>query len=143
MMKEAVCLSGLLPFFLYGGMEMDVIAQADACFAGKSREWSIFEKMRRALLEKWPDTQLRVMKTCIAFDDPKPYCYASLQPKSRIGGAAGHFILVTISLREQMTHPRFWQVTPISKKRYTVHIVVSEESGIDDELLELIALSHR
>ena len=51
---------------------MDIIAQTDAFFAGKPEAWALFEALRSRVLACWPDTGLRVMKTCIAFDDPKP-----------------------------------------------------------------------
>ncbi len=52
-------------------------------------------------------------------------------------------LIVIISLRETMAHPRFFMVVPISKHRFTVHIHLKEESEIDEELMALIALSRR
>ena len=49
--------------------------QTDLFFAGKPEAWALFEALRESVLSRYPDTQLRVMKTCVAFDDPKPYLY--------------------------------------------------------------------
>lgn len=117
---------------------MDAIAQIDAFFAGKSEAWALFEALREQVLARWPDTGLRVMKTCIAFDDPKPYLYVSFPPRKHMAG-----LWLSISLREAAEHPRFAMVVPVSKARYTVHIHLQDADAIDEELLSLIALSRR
>ena len=117
---------------------MDVIAQIDAFFAGKPEAWALFEALRSRVLACWPDTGLRVMKTCIAFDDPKPYLYVSFPPRKHMAG-----LWLSISLREAAEHPRFAMVVPVSKARYTVHIHLPDADAVDEELLSLIALSRR
>jgi len=117
---------------------VDTITLYDAFFAGNPKEWALCEALRRALTEKWPDTAIRVMKTCISFDDPKPYCYVSHPPRKDIYG-----IWLSISLLEKMEHPRFSMVVPVSKSRFTVHIAVKDETQVDEELIDLIVLSHR
>ena len=117
---------------------MDSIAQCDAFFSGRPQEWALFEALREALLARYPSTQLRAMKTCIAFDDPKPYVYVSYPPRKSMGG-----ILMTVSLRERMESARFFMVVPISKNRYTVHLHLTDRAQIDEELMRYAALSHR
>ena len=117
---------------------MDLIAQIDAFFAGKPAQWALFEALRSHVLACCPDTGLRVMKTCIAFDDPKPYLYVSFPPKKRMEG-----LWLSISLREAAEHPQFEMVVPVSKSRYTAHIHLRDADAIDEELLALIAGSRR
>ncbi|MGN0773203.1 MAG: DUF5655 domain-containing protein [Candidatus Ventricola sp.] len=117
---------------------MDVIAQTDAFFAGKPLQWALFEALRGRVLARWPDTRLRVMKTCVAFDDPRPYLYVSFPPRKRMEG-----LWLSISLREAAEHPRFAMVVPVSRTRYTAHIHLPDAQAIDEELLSLIALSRR
>ena len=117
---------------------MDILAQTDAFFAGKGTQWKVFEAVRAAILARYPSSSIRVMKTCIAFDDPKPLCYVSFPPKKSMGG-----LMLTISLKALMQHPRFYMVVPVSKRRFTVHIHIADESQVDQELMDLIALSHR
>ena len=117
---------------------MDMIASLDAFFAGKPEQWALFESLRRAVCCVYPQTQMRIMKTCISLDDPRPYLYVSFPKKKSEKG-----LLVTLSMREMMTHPRFAMVVPVSKARYTVHIPLPDAGAIDGELLSLIALSHR
>ena len=116
---------------------MEQLAALDAFFSGRNEAWEICEALRVRLLELWPGTQLRVMKTCISFDDPKPYVYASFAPQKSMSG-----ILLSISLRENTEHPRFYRVVPISAHRNTVHILIESREQIDEELLGLIACAH-
>ena len=117
---------------------MDIRVQTDMFFAGRPEAWALFERLRAALAVRWPAAQLRVMKTCISFDDPKPFVYVSFPQKKSMRG-----LLLSISLRQRMEHPRFFMVVPVSASRMTVHIYLENERQIDDELLDLIALSHR
>ena len=117
---------------------MDIIAQTDAFFAGKPEAWALFEALRSRVLACWPDTGLRVMKTCIAFDDPKPYCYLSHPPRKGMAG-----VMVTFSLPEPVEHPRFFMVVPVGRRRYTVHVLLEDATQADEELLDFIAASRR
>jgi len=117
---------------------MDTIAQIDTFFSGKPKAWALFEVLRIRVLDAYPQTQLRVMKTCIALDDPKPFAYVSFPPKKSFTG-----LWLSISLREALALPRFEMVVPVSKSRYTAHIHLPDEHAIDEELLSLVALSHR
>ena len=117
---------------------MNIVTQQDIFFAGKTQAWMVFEALRSRVLEIWPQTQLRVMKTCIAFDDPKPFAYVSFPPKKELSG-----LWLSISLREMIQSPRFSMVVPVAKSRYTVHIHLPDKEAIDDELFDWIARSHR
>ena len=117
---------------------MDTIARIDAFFAGRAAQWALFDALARAVLGRFPSAHLRVMKTCIAFDDPKPFIYVSFPPKKSMGG-----LMLSISLRERRQHPRFCMVVPVSPSRFTAHIHLPEEAQINDELLALIAYSRR
>lgn len=117
---------------------MDVITQTDAFFAGKPAQWALFEALRERVLARYPQTKLRVMKTCVVFEDPKPYLYVSMPPRKHMDG-----LWLSIGLREVVEHPRFAMLVPISRTRTTAHIHLPDAQGIDEELLSLIALSHR
>ena len=117
---------------------MDVLAQADLFFAGRPQQWKVFEAVRAEILARFPSASVRVMKTCIAFDDPKPMCYISFPPKKSMRG-----LMLTISMREMVQHPRFYMIVPVSNRRFTVHIHIGNESQADQELVDLIELSHR
>lgn len=117
---------------------MDTIGQIDAFFSGKPERWALFDALQRALQCIYPDMQLRVMKTCIVIEDPNPFLYVSFPPRKRIKG-----LWLSISLHEAMEHPRIAVLVPVSRTRYTAHVHLEDEQGINRELLELITLGHR
>jgi len=117
---------------------MDILAQTDAFFAGRKAQWRLFDALRQAVMDRYPDAQLRVMKTCIVFDDPKPFLYVSIPKKKAMAG-----LMLSVSMREAAAHPRFLMVVPVSKTRFTVHIHVALPEEIDEELLEWIGHAHR
>ena len=117
---------------------MDILAQTDLFFAGRKAQWQLFEALKQAVLSRYPAAQLRVMKTCIVFEDPKPFLYVSIPKQKAMTG-----LMLSVSLREEEAHPRFYRVVPLSKTRYTVHIHVSAAQEINEELLEWIARSRR
>ena len=98
----------------------------------------IFETLRLRIADVYPSASMRVMKTCIAFDDPKPFAYVSFPPRKSLSG-----LWLSISLKEAMVHPRIAMLVPVSKSRFTAHIHLPDESVIDGELMDLIALGHR
>ena len=117
---------------------MDIRAQIDVFFMGRLREWKLFENIRKAICTAYPQTSLRVMKTCISFDDPKPYCYVSFPKRKSEEG-----LLLSISLKERVEHPRIAMITAVSKMRFTAHIPVRSDAEVDEEMLALIADSRR
>lgn len=110
---------------------MDSVFETDAFFAGRPQEWAIFEALRGRILERWPQAQTRVMKTCVRFDDPKPFVYVSHPPRKSMTG-----LLVTFSLRAPGPQERYFMVVPINSRRSTVHVLLKDEQEADDWLME-------
>ena len=52
-------------------------------------------------------------------------------------------VMVKFSLPEPVEHPRFFMVVPVGKRRFTVHVLISDAAQADDELLDFIAASRR
>ena len=110
---------------------MDAIAAVDLFFSGKEKEWSLCDALRNALAKRWPDTQARLMKTCISFDDPKPYCYVSY-PRRRCDEGA---IVVSFLMRRVISSERVDAVAKISVGRYTHHMLVRKIQDVDSRLI--------
>ena len=110
---------------------MDAVFETDAFFAGRPQEWAIFEALRGRILERWPQAQTRVMKTCVRFDDPKPFVYVSHPPRKSMTG-----LFVTFSLRAPEPQERYFMVVPINSRRSTVHVLLKDAQEADDWLME-------
>ena len=115
---------------------MDEVFETDAFFAGREKEWAIFEALRARILERWPQAKTRVMKTCVSFDDPKPFAYASHPPRKSMTG-----LMLTYSLRAPEAHARYFMVVPVNQKRSTVHVLLGTPDEADDWLLAQLELA--
>ena len=115
---------------------MDGIFETDAFFAGHKAEWEIFEALRARILERWPQAKTRVMKTCVSFDDPKPFVYVSHPPRKSMTG-----LLVTYSLRAPEPQARYFMVVPVNQRRSTVHVLLGTPEEADGWLLEQLELA--
>ena len=113
--------------------------EAELFFGGKPELRALFAQLAQRMEREWPETRLRTMKTCVRFDDPRPYLYVSLARGAMTGGRAG--LLLSFGLPEPLHHPRFYRVVPISSARYTVHLPVCDASEIDDELVDIVSMS--
>ncbi|MBQ7052019.1 MAG: hypothetical protein IJN79_04415 [Clostridia bacterium] len=111
----------------------DETAAVDAFFAGRVQAWTLFDALSRAVRSAYPGAKLRVMKTCIAFDDLKPFLYVSFPPRKSMQG-----LWLSIGLREAYDHPRIAMLVPISKTRFTAHIHLTCAQEIDAQLMQLI-----
>ena len=110
---------------------MDALFETDAFFAGRPLEWEIFETLRACITERWPQTQTRVMKTCVRFEEAKPFAYVSHPLRKALTG-----LLVTFSLRAPQTQERYFLVVPINKRRCTVHVLLTSPEEADGWLLD-------
>ncbi len=114
---------------------MDQIAAADVFFAGRPQEWAVYEALRTQLTARWPETALRVMKSCVSFDAPRPYAYLS-HPKRRAD--AGKVIL-TFGLRRRLADARVFMAAEAAPGRFTHHVLLGDASQIDEQLLAWIS----
>ena len=123
---------------------MNEIISGDALFffEGRPAELALYEALAKALLTRYPDTQIRVQKTQISFYDRHMYACASLTPVRRRAERPPHFITVTFGLDHPLDDPRALAV-PVRPSRYTHHVLLGATDEVDDALLGWIEQSHR
>ena len=109
---------------------MDGIFETDAFFSGRPLEWAVFEALRTRILGRWPQTQTKVMKTCVRFGDPRPFAYVSHPPRKSMEG-----LLLTFSLRAPQAQERYFMVVPVNSRRSTVHVLLQSPGEADGWLL--------
>lgn len=108
-------------------------------FAGRPTELSIYRELENAVQTRIPDMTIRVMKSCVSFDDGRPFCYVSLQ---RCGKRKGPYILVSFGLEAPIADPRVAAVVEPYPNRWTHHVPVGEPAEVDDQLLAWIDWAH-
>lgn len=103
-------------------------------FAGKPLLIPLFEALAARIQAKFPDAALRVQKSTLSWLDPTPFCYVSIRNK--------HALMLSVHFFARLDSPRVFAATEPYPNRWTHHIIFSSPEEIDDELMELIALSH-
>lgn len=114
-------------------------SEIGAFFDGRPEERAVYDALEEALRDRYPEMTFRVQKSCVAFDDPRPFCYASLQ---RCGGRRGPYLLVTFGLEAPIADPRVAVVTQPYPNRWTHHVPVAAPGEVDDQLLAWIDWAH-
>lgn len=103
-------------------------------FEGRPRELELYECFAGRLLELRPNAEIRVQKTQISFYDGRMIACVSLTPVRPKAQRPERFITVTFGLDHPLDDPRA-VVVPVRKNRYTHHVIVGDETEIDDRLM--------
>ena len=103
-------------------------------FDGRPLELALYETLFRHLEAELPDASVRVQKSQISFYGRHLFGAASL-PVRRKKTWPEHCIVVTVGLSHRLGSPRVAVATEPYPGRWTHHILISEETQIDDELL--------
>lgn len=80
------------------------------------------------------DAHYAVQKSDIALGMPKHYAYAWL-PVREIKGRPPVTIVLTLKLKRRIDSPRFTQIVEATPGRYAHHLILSDPSQLDQELL--------
>ena len=108
-------------------------------FAGHPQELCAYRALEEAVRARIPDMTVRVMKSCVAFDDGRPFCYVSRQ---RCGGRKGANILVSFGLDAPIADSRIAAAVKPYPNRWTHHVPVGDPEEVDAQLLAWIDWAH-
>ena len=111
----------------------------ESFFEGREAELRIYRALETAVRRLIPDMTVRVLKSCVSFDDVRPFCYVSLQ---RCGGRKGAYILASFGLEAPIADPRVAAVVEPYPNRWTHHVPVGDPAEVDDQLLAWIDWAH-
>ena len=104
-------------------------------FDGKPAELALYETLFRHMEEVFPDASVKVQKSQISFCGRHLFGAVSL-PVRRKKNWPEHCIVVTIGLSHPLESPRAAVSVEPYPGRWTNHVLVSEASQVDEELLE-------
>ena len=104
-------------------------------FDGKPLELALYETLFRHLEAEFSDASVRVQKSQISFYGRHLFGAVSL-PVRRKKSWPEHCIVVTVGLSHRLDSPRAAVATEPYPGRWTHHILISDETQIDGELLD-------
>ena len=104
-------------------------------FDGRPLELSLYEALFRHMEADFPAASVKVQKSQISFYGKHLFSAVSL-PVRRKKNWPEHCIVVTIGLSRPLESPRAAVSVEPYPGRWTNHVLVSEASQVDEELLE-------
>lgn len=102
----------------------------------------LWAALRARLLERLPDTELRVQRTQVGLVARHVYGAVSFLPALRKAERPDPFLTVTVGLARRLEHPRVAQAVEPYPGRWTHHVVVGTAEEMDDELVSWLVEAH-
>lgn len=84
------------------------------------------------------DVRIKVQKTQISFYNKHMFACVSFARVRKKKDCPENFIVVTISLNHKLESPRVDIATELYPNRWTHHLLISDMSEIDEELMEWV-----
>lgn len=98
----------------------------------------LYEAFVTKLLERYPDTGIRVQKTQISFSNRHLFACVSLQRVKKKAELPDPYIVLTLGLPYPLTSERVAVKTEPYPGRWTTHIVIGSAEELDGELFEWV-----
>lgn len=98
----------------------------------------LYETLKKQLTHTYPDLNIKVSKTQISFYNRRMFAMVSL-PTKRKKTWRKEFLMVSFGLNTKKESPRIAMSVEAYPNRWTHHVLVEQESDIDQELLSWIA----
>jgi len=100
--------------------------------------YALYEALVTKLLERYPDTGIRVQKTQISFSNRYMFACVSLQRVKKKAELPEPYIVLTLGLPYPLDSGRVAVKTEPYPGRWTTHIVIGSADELDVELFEWV-----
>lgn len=95
----------------------------------------LYAELERRILAEYPDTRIKVQKTQISFYNRHLFACVSFAKVRKKADRPDSYIVVTFDLEHRVDSPRIDIATEPYPNRWTHHVLISDLSEIDDELM--------
>lgn len=95
----------------------------------------LYAELERRILAEYPDTRIKVQKTQISFYNRHLFVCVSFAKVRKKADRPDSYIVVTFGLEHRVDSPRIDIATEPYPNRWTHHVLISDLSEIDDELM--------
>lgn len=95
----------------------------------------LYAELERRILAGYPDTRIKVQKTQISFYNRHLFACVSFAKVRKKADRPDSYIVVTFGLEHRVDSPRIDIATEPYPNRWTHHVLISDLSEIDDELM--------
>lgn len=104
-------------------------------FAGCPEALALYEPFRQQVLAEVEDVGIRVQKTQITFANRHGFAFVSRLPVRRKADRPPVWLTVSFGLRRREPSPRVDGAVEPYPERWTHHVLLSDPSEIDEELM--------
>ena len=107
-------------------------------FSNHESALPIYEAFEQTVLERLPDTRIKVQKTQISFYNKHQFACVSflrVRPKKALPNP---YLVITFGLEHRCSSPRIAVASEPYPNRWTHHLVASSPEDIDSELMAWI-----
>ena len=95
----------------------------------------LYAELEKRILAEFPDTRIKVQKTQISFYNRHLFACVSFARVRKKTERPDSYIVVTFGLNRRVDSPRIDIATEPYPNRWTHHVLISDLSEIDDELM--------
>lgn len=95
----------------------------------------LYAELERRILAEYPDTRIKVQKTQISFYNRHLFACVSFAKVRKKADRPDSYIVVTFGLEHRVDSPRIDIATEPYPNQWTHHVLISDLSEIDDELM--------
>lgn len=95
----------------------------------------LYDKFEKCVMEHVPEARIKVQKTQISFYNRHMFACVSFARVRKKKDCPDSYIVVTFGLDHRAVSPRIDIATEPYPNRWTHHVLISELSEIDDELM--------
>lgn len=95
----------------------------------------LYDKFEKCVMEHVPEARIKVQKTQISFYNRHMFACVSFARVRKKKDCPDSYIVVTFGLNHRAVSPRIDIATEPYPNRWTHHVLISELSEIDDELM--------
>ena len=95
----------------------------------------LYDKFEKCVMEHVPEARIKVQKTQISFYNRHMFACVSFARVRKKKDCPDSYIVVTFGLGHRAVSPRIDIATEPYSNRWTHHVLISELSEIDDELI--------
>ena len=101
----------------------------------------LYQSFAEKALAEYPDAQIKVQKSQIAFYDKHNFAFVWL-PIRRMKNRPEIYIIVSFVLSYRLDSPRIIESTEPYPNRWTHHVIVQDQNEIDTELMDWMKEAH-
>lgn len=99
----------------------------------------LYQTIRDNLLSEFPHVTVKVQRTQITFRERYGFAFVSLR---RMRGCPAVFLILTLGLGRRLDSPRVAAAAEPYPGRWTHHLVISQHSQLDGELMAWLREAH-